>query len=257
MNKISARDLRKIYDDRTSIGIPATLAKWGISKSTLDHACRDKHARLSRKPVNIQNDIYVLANVRGIEAAMAKFELNHAETLAICGIVRKRKAAQKVEAIAAWVAMPDSRKSEIKNIIREGKSMIRDAVEQATGGLEAPPLDWYEEGRYWGELTIAEYSTCGKYSYFGWAVDVVRALPEEFAASIFGSSVAKFVEVINATESGRAGRRRSYKNKISSIDTQVVRRKRAPEAKMSGRYFFPPMGSQDIVAGISTYTLAA
>ncbi|MGF7181477.1 hypothetical protein [Tunturiibacter psychrotolerans] len=257
VNKISARDLRKIYDDRTSIGITATLSKWGITKSTLDHACKDKYSRLTRKPINIQNEIYLLANVRGVKAAMAKFELNHAETMTICGIARKRKAAEKAEATAAWVAMPESRKSAIKTIIKEGRSMIRDAVEQATGGLEAQPWDWYEEGRYWGELTIGEYSTCGEYSYFGWAVDVVRALPEEFAASIFGSSVIQFIEVINQTESGRAGRRRRYKNRISSIDTPLVKRKRAPAAKMSGKYFFPPMGSQDIVAGISTYALAA
>jgi hypothetical protein len=177
VNKISASDLRKIYDDRRSIGIPATIAKWGITKSTLDHACKDKHARLTRKPLNIQSEIYVLTNVLGVEAAMAKFELNHAEIVAICGIVRKRKATEKAEAIAAWNAMPAEQKDEIKRIIAEAKPMIREAVELATGGHQVQPFGWWDEGRYWGEFTTAEYSTCDRYSYFGWVAEVVRHYP--------------------------------------------------------------------------------
>jgi hypothetical protein len=257
VNKISASDLRKIYDDRSSIGVPATLAKWGIVKSTLDHACKDKYSRLSRKPLNIQREIYVLANGNSVEAAMAKFELKRSEILTICGMVRKRRAAEKATAIAAWEAMPDERKFAIKTIIKEGKIAILDAVETATEGHDKKPWGWYVEGRYWGELTVAEYSTCDQYSFFGWAAEVVCALPEEFATSIFGAPVAKFIEILRHTERGRAGRRRNYKSKISEIDTPSVKRKREPAAKISGAHFYPFMGGTEIVAGITTYTLAA
>ncbi len=71
---------------------------------------------------------------------MLKFNKNLAEVIAICGIVRQRKAAEKAEAIAAWDSMPDEQKSEIKGIITEGKPMICEAVELATGGHKDQPL---------------------------------------------------------------------------------------------------------------------
>jgi hypothetical protein len=256
VKKITPSNLRKMHDDRRVLGVPETCSKWGIRKSTLDHAMADKWRRLSRKPHNLQDQIYVRANTVGVDVAMAEHKLTHQEVVSICQIRQKRKAAEKAEAIAAWDAMPTERKSEIKRIIAEAKPMIRDAVEIATDGHEVQPFNWFEEGRYWGEFSTAEYSTCDRYSHFGWVAEVVSNLPVEFAASIFGSAVGKFVEIIQRTESGRAYRRKSFNKKKVKPATSTVKREKTPVAKR-GLYFFPSMDGKSIASALTTYALAA
>jgi hypothetical protein len=154
--------------------------------------------------------------------------------------------------------MSAEQKDEIKSIIAEAKPMIREAVELATGGHQVQPFGWFDEGRYWGEFTTAEYSTCDRYSYFGWVVEVVYKLPVEFAASIFGPAVGKFIEIIQQTESGRAYRQKSFMNKETEPESakSTVKRRRPEVAKM-GLYFYPSMDGKSIASALTTFALAA
>lgn len=248
--KISAHNLRQVYEDRRVLGESVTCSKWKISKETLNAACITKWKRLSNKPLNIQQEIYVLSNTSGVDAAMAKFELYHAEVTAICQITHRRKAATKAAAAAKWAAKSAEEKAEMLAVVEEGRSQMAEAVWLATGGHKERPWEWHDAGRYWGELTKSEFATGCRVSAFGWIVQIVNQLDADVADFIFGSAVGRFMDVVKATEYGRASRSAAFlkRGTVSKAKRGKVQR---------NNYFRPTMSTSAIVAGLSTLAAAA
>jgi hypothetical protein len=252
ISKIQTKDRKAIFESIILVGTHRTMELYGKSKRELDTLWRSERDRLARKfTPAIREDLHRMQQFSEPRAVAKKYQLTVGEVLYIVRVVEKAKKTAKAAAVAEWAAMPAELKAIVAMIVDQGESLIADAIELATGGHEEQAHSWFEKGRYWGELTTAEYSIGEKYSYFGWVADVVGDLHADVATQVFGKEVGKFAEIVQRTKRNRSDRQIAFLRRKSGL--KAASKQSNMETAKRGLYFFPPMDYKAIASAVNTY----
>ena len=231
---LETRERKAIFRDIITLSTAKTMELRGLSKRHCDTLWRHERDRLARIPQGTLSAICRMAKSNSISAVAKTYKLAHAEVLHIVRTAdRAQKATAKAEQ-AVWDALDEASRTEAERTLCAAIAQIDEALENAA--IE----EWSEgsEGRWFGELTQAEFCLGERYCYFGWIYASACLMPDAVAKAMFGDRLARFKSLVRHTVGCRAGRQKAFFK--SQAGREPVRKASKPRmARRKDGYYDP------------------